>query len=199
MWQAKEAEMRSKMHTMKTNANPATTRSKRRQHKVKKAETTKNANTDSEMLPDSITMKLKKLEYEYIKEFEKKMYAEKCGKACDESMLEKVGQEIESLETVLGNIRKEEEEALIIEKEENFDSVNNKNNDSTYCNNIRIVNGKDSNKAKFKTKIPLPVRKVMKARRRLNLTSNENDQHFTHYDKQYNNVMKSLSQTLYPM
>ena len=172
MWQAKETEMRSKMH---------------------KAETKKMANTDSEILTDSITMKLKELEHEYIKEFEKKMYAEECGKAFDESILEKVGQETENLETVLGNIRKEEEEeALIIEKEDNSDSVNNKNNDSTYCNNIRIANGKDSNKAKFKTEIPLPVRKVMKARRRLNLTSNENDQHFTHYDKQYNNI------TLYP-
>ena len=155
-------------------------------------------NTDSEILPDSITMKLDKLEHEYIKEFDKKMYAEECGKAFDESILEKIGQEIENLETVHGNIRKEEEEALIIEKEDNSDRVNNKNNDSTYCNNIRIANGKDSNKAKFKTKIPLPVRKVMKARRRLNLMSNETDQHFTHYDRQYNNVMKSLRHTLYP-
>ena len=183
MWQAKEAEMRSKMHRLKKNANPATTRSKRRKHEVTKAETKKMAYTDSEILTDNITMKLKELEHEYIKQFEKKMYAEECGKAFDELMLEKVGQEIDNLETVLENIRKEEE-ALMIEKEENSDSVNNNNNDSTYYNNICISNGEDSNKAKFKTKIPLPVRKMMKARRRLDLTSNEKDQHFTYYDKQ---------------
>ena len=103
------------------------------------------------------------------------MYAEECGKAFDESILEKVAQEIDNLETVLGNIRKEEE-ALMIEKEENSDSVNSDNFDSTYYNNIHIANGKDKNKAKFKTKIPLPVKKVMKARRRLDPRSNENDQ-----------------------
>ena len=64
----------------------------------------------------------------------------------------------------------------MIEKEENSDSVNRDNFDSTYYNNIRIANGKDNNKAKFKTKIPLPVGKVMKARRRLDPRSNENDQ-----------------------
>ena len=64
------------------------------------------------------------------------------------------------------------------------DNVNNDNNDCSYYNTIYLSNGKDNAKAKFKTKIPSPIRKVMKARRRLNLTSNENDQHSTHYDKQ---------------
>ena len=38
MWQAREAEMISKMHTLKTNANLATTRSKRRKHKFTRVE-----------------------------------------------------------------------------------------------------------------------------------------------------------------
>ena len=141
------------------------------------------ANTDSEILTDSIMMKLKELEHEYIKQFEEKMYAKECGKAFDESILEKVGQEIENLETVPGNIRKGEE-ALMIEKEVYSDNINNDNNDRSYYNTFYISNGKDNTKAKCKTQIPSPIRKVMKARRRLNLTSNEDDQHSTHYDKQ---------------
>ena len=117
MWQPKEAEMRSKMHILKINANPVTTRPTRRKHKVTKAEFNKMANADSKILRDSITMKLKELEHEYIKEFEKRMYVEECRKFFDESILEKVGQEIDKLETVLRNFRKKEE-ALMIEKEE---------------------------------------------------------------------------------
>ena len=38
VWQAKEAYMRSKMYTLKTNANPDATQSKRRKHKLAKTE-----------------------------------------------------------------------------------------------------------------------------------------------------------------
>ena len=77
MWQGMEAEMKSKMHTLKTNANQATSQSNRRKLKLTKVESRKMAKTDSQILTDSITMKLRELEHEYIREFEKKMYAEK--------------------------------------------------------------------------------------------------------------------------
>ena len=51
MWQAKEAEMRFKMHTLKTNTNPAISRSKRRKHKLTKVETKTMAYTHNEYHP----------------------------------------------------------------------------------------------------------------------------------------------------
>ena len=49
----------------------------------------------------------------------------------------------------------------MIEKEQTSNSINNDSNDSIY-NNIFIANGKDNNKVKFQTKLPLPIRKVKK-------------------------------------
>ena len=80
-------------------------------------------NIDSEILKVSITMELGEPEHEYIKEFEKELYAEENRKAFDESIHETVDQEIENLETALGNIRKEEEEAWKIERGRNSDSI----------------------------------------------------------------------------
>ena len=53
------------------------------------------------------------------------------------------------------------------EKEQNSGSVHNNNNHKIDSNTF--------SRANFKTKIPLPIEKVMKIRRRLNLTSYEND------------------------
>ena len=107
----------------------------------------------------------RELEHEYIKEFEKKMHAAESGKAFDESLLEKIGREIEKQEATLGNINKEED--YMTEKEQNSGSVHNNNNHKIDSNIF--------SRANFKTKIPLPIEKVMKIRRRLNLMSYEND------------------------
>jgi len=72
MGQAKEAYMRSKIHTLKTNANPATTKSKRKKHKLAKTESKQMENTGCEVLTDSIKTQLRELEYDYIKEFKKR-------------------------------------------------------------------------------------------------------------------------------
>ena len=125
------------------------------------------------------------------------MYIEESGKAFDESILGRAGQEIQNLQIAPGYIRTEKE-ALMVEKEQNSDSVHNDNNYTTYCNKIRIANDKDNNKTKFKTKIPLPITMVTKARRRLNLMSHENYQHFTRYDKHVWQSKEELTPTHMP-
>ena len=94
-WQPNEAYIRSKMHTLKANANQVETQSKRRKHKLTKTKSRRLENTGSESLIESNQSKLRELEHEYIKEFEKKMHAAESGTAFDESLLEKIGREIE--------------------------------------------------------------------------------------------------------
>ena len=103
------------MYTLKTNANPFATPSKRRKHKLAKTELKQMGNTDCEVLIDSMKIQLRELEHDYIKEFEKKMHAEEGGKDLDESTLKKIGREIDKLEAALENVGKEEDN--IIEKE----------------------------------------------------------------------------------
>ena len=93
------------------------------------------------------------------------MHAAESGAAFDESRLEKIGREIEKQEAAFGNSNKEED--YMIEKEQNSGSVHNKKNHKIDSNTL--------SRANFKTKIPLPIEKLMKTRRRLNLTSYEND------------------------
>ena len=92
------------------------------------------------------------------------MHAEEGGKDLDESTLKKIGREIDKLEAALENVGKEEDN--IIEKEKNSDT--NNGNHKISSNNI-------CSSTHFKTKIPLSIGKVMKARRRLNLTSDYTD------------------------
>ena len=72
IWQPKEAYIRSKMHTLKANANPVETQSKRRKHKLTKTKSRRFENTGSERFIESNQSKLRELEHEYIEEFEKK-------------------------------------------------------------------------------------------------------------------------------
>ena len=93
------------------------------------------------------------------------MHAAESGKAFDESLLEKIGREIEKQEAAFGNSNKEED--YMIETEQNSGSVHNNKNHKIDSNIF--------SKANFKTKIPLPIEKLMKTRRRPNLTSYEKD------------------------
>ena len=79
IWQPKEAYIRSKMYTLKANANPVETQSKRGNHKLTKTKSRRLENTGSERLIESNQSKLRGLEHEYIKEFEKKMHAAESG------------------------------------------------------------------------------------------------------------------------
>ena len=62
IWQAKEACMRSKMYTLKTNAKPAATKSKRQKYKLGKTESKQMENTGCEVLTDSIKTQRRELE-----------------------------------------------------------------------------------------------------------------------------------------
>ena len=79
------------MCTLKTNANKVTTQPKRKRQNLIKAESRQMGNTGCEMLNDSIEIKRRELEKEYIKEFENKMHAEERGEAFDELILEQIG------------------------------------------------------------------------------------------------------------
>ena len=79
--------------------------------------------------------------------------------------LKSVVEWLTKLDTSFGNIYKEE--GFVNEKEQNFDSVYDNSNHKTDSNTF--------SRANFKTKIPLPIGKVKKAGRRLNLTSHENE------------------------
>ena len=116
VWQAKEPHIRSKMYTLKTHANPAATQPKRKKCKLAKTKSKQMVNTGCEVFIASIKIQHRELEQDYIKEFEKKIYAEEGGKDFDESTLEKTGGEIDKLEAVLGNISKEEDNIIKTEK-----------------------------------------------------------------------------------
>ena len=58
-------------------------------------------NTGCKVFTASIKIQRRELEQDYIKEFEKKIYAEEGGKDFDESTLENIGREIDKLEAVL--------------------------------------------------------------------------------------------------
>ena len=112
MWKAKEAHIRSKMYTLKTHANPAATQPKRKKCKLAKTESKQMENTGCEVFTASIKIQRRELEQDYIKEFEKQNYAEEGGKDFAESILEKIGREIDKLEAVLGNVSKEEDNII---------------------------------------------------------------------------------------
>ena len=112
--------VRPKMCTLKTNAKRVTTQPKKKRQKLTKAESKQMENTGSEILNDSIEVKRRELEKEYIKEFEKRMHADERGEAFAELILEQIGKKIEELETALENINKEEED-YTIEKENKSD------------------------------------------------------------------------------
>ena len=65
-----------------------------------------------------------------------------------------------------------EEDDCMIENEKNFDCANY---DKNHIIDKNICINKYKIRAKYMTKIPLPIKNVTKARRRLNLTSYEGD------------------------
>ena len=69
------------MCTLKTNANRVTTQPKPKRRKLTKAEARQMENTGCEIVNDSIEVKRRELEKEYLKEFERKMLTGERGKA----------------------------------------------------------------------------------------------------------------------
>ena len=93
--------------------------------------------------------------------------------AFDESVLEQIGTDIEKLEAALGTIAKGQD-YIIEKKEKNSDTLDN-DTFHRFDNISTIANSRGKIKTNFKTKIPLPIRKLMKARRKLILASHESD------------------------
>ena len=150
------------VYTQSTRKSSCNT-TKEKKCKLAKTESKQMENTGCKVFTASIKIQRRELEQDYIKEFEKKIYAEEGGKDFDESTLEKIGREIYKLEAVLGNVSKEKDN--IIKKEKNSDTNNG---------NHKINRNNTCSRTHFKTNIPLRVGKVMKTRR-LNLTSDYSD------------------------
>ena len=117
LWPEKEVNVRSIMHTLKTNANPILMQSSRKKHKLTETAFRKMEDKDREIsTAENITMQIREEEHEDIKEFENKMPTEERGEAFDKSVLEQIGTDIEKLEAALATIAKEQD--YIIEKKD---------------------------------------------------------------------------------
>ena len=164
IWQVNETKMKSKMRTFKIPPDSVMEKLDQENRDAKKTASKKKVTTKHhlkekkyEVCPDNTMSNIRELESEYIKEFEKMMHAEDNGEFFDKSALEKIGADIEKLEKVLGTTTN------------NYDC--NRNDD----NNIQYRFKETDIKAKPRTKIPMPIKltKLAKARRKLNLTSDE--------------------------
>ena len=164
IWQVNETKMKSKMRTFKIPPDSVMEKLDQENRDVKKTASKKKVTTKHHLkekkykvCPDNTISNIRELESEYIKEFEKMMHAEENGEFFDKSALEKIGADIDKLEKVLGTTTN------------NYDC--NRNDD----NNIQYRFKETDIKAKPRTKIPMPIKltKLAKARRKLNLTSDE--------------------------
>ena len=164
IWRVNETKMKSKMRTFKIPPDSVMEKLDQENRDVKKTASKKKVTTKHhlkekkyEICPDNTISNIRELESEYIKEFEKMMHAEENGEFFYKSALEKIGADIDKLEKVLGTTTN------------NYDC--NRNDD----NNIQYRFKETDIKAKPRTKIPMPIKltKLAKARRKLNLTSDE--------------------------
>ena len=114
---------------------------------------------------------IRELEHKYIEESEKVMRAEENNEFFDKSTLERIGQKLDKLEKVFGAITCERD---YCKTQVNFSfgtdiETNCSRNDDNKASRIKRMDIK----ANHNTKIPIRVKKIAKARRRLNLTSHE--------------------------
>ena len=165
MWQHTEALIRSQLRTFKTKSNHS--KSKLNKEKCKSISRPPKPsaiqdNSETEQTRDSkctqLLTNIKQCEYEYIKEFEKKIAAEENGEDFDHSALERIGTELESLEIAL----KASQEIAKPQDDDDFNS--NLNNHET----IREIKGVGIKK-KFRSCIPIPIDEIVQVRRKLNL------------------------------
>ena len=116
---------------------------------------------------------IRELEHKYIEESEKEMRAEENNDFFYKSTQERVGQKLDKLEKVLGAITGKREYCKTqVDLSSGTDTESNcSRHDDNKVSRIK----KMDIKANYNTKIPIPVKKMAKARRRLNLTSHEYD------------------------
>ena len=149
MWQHIEALMRSQLRTFKRTNNDRKPKNNEEEYKSIRTAPKPSAvaeNFKTEEIPCSKCTQLlndiKQREYEYIKEFEKKINAEENGENFDSSALEKIGAELDALEIAL----KESQKTSKSQDDENYNR--NLNNNTTPCE----IKGMGI-KTKFKSRI----------------------------------------------
>ena len=129
-------------------------------------------NTDDgeqEGLIDNTLAILREHERAYMEDLEGKMHAEESGEFFNNSALEKIGGNIDKLEKVLGNHNNSNNYA----NGKKPNAIVDNSDDSSRADTVSLTNFEE--KIGLRTKIPIPVRKLMTAKRKLNLASRDND------------------------
>ena len=114
---------------------------------------------------------IRELEHKCIEESEKMMRAAEKNEFFNKSTLERIGQKLDKFEKVFGAITGERD---FCKTQVDFSSgtdieSNCSRNDDNKASRIKRMDIK----ASHTTKIPIPIKKIAKARRRLNLTSHK--------------------------
>ena len=108
---------------------------------------------------------IRELEHKYIEESEKMMRAEENNEFFDKSTLERIGQKLDKLEKVFGAITGERDYCktqVDFSSGTDLESNCTRNDDNKASRITRM-----DIKVNHNTKIPIPVKKIAKARRRL--------------------------------
>ena len=168
IWQDKEANMRSNIDTNIIPNSIEQDSNDESRHVTKR--TLKNVEDgEQEVLTDNTLAILREHERAYMEELERKMHAEESGEFFDDSALEKIGGNIDKLEKVLGTHNNRNKCANGKRPDARIDS----SDDCRRADTAEVPNFED--KIGLRTKIPIPVRKLMRAKRKLNLASHDND------------------------
>ena len=168
IWQDKEANIRSNIDTNIIPNSIERDSNEESRHVTKR--TLKNVEDgEQEVLTDNTLAILREHERAYMEELERKMHAEESGEFFDDSALEKIGGNIDKLEKVLGTHNNRNKCANGKRPDARIDS----SDDCSRADTAEVPNFED--KIGLRTKIPIPDRKLMRAKRKSNLASHDND------------------------
>ena len=166
IWQGNEALLRSKLSTFKTNSNSVKPRCNRKESNdtnkapspaIPKEKPCKDQPASSKQI-DTIN-KIRQRESEYMKETSEMIKAEENGEEFDTSTILKLGAEIDILQKKL-------EDSTC--KEASLDVKNEFNSGAASNNNVKHEAKRNGVGTKFKSNIPVPIKNMIKIRRKLN-------------------------------
>ena len=178
IWQANEEKIKSKMRIFKTPPDSEVRKLHKETRNVFKTMSKKidvaehpSEKKKCEVDAEDTMSNIRELERKYIEESEKMMRAEENNEFFDKSTLERIGQKLDKLEKVFGAITGERDYCKTqVDFSSGTDIESNcSRNDDNKASRIKRMDIK----ANHNTKIPIRVKKIAKARRRLNLTSHE--------------------------
>lgn len=166
IWQGNEALLRSKLSTFKTNSNSVKTKCNRKEsNKTNKAPNPtipkENPCKDQPTSPKYIDTvnKIRQRESQYMKEISKMIKAEENSEDFDTSTILKLGAEIDTLQKKLeGSTCKE----VSLGAKNDFNSRVDSND------NVKHEAKRTGTRKKFKSNIPVPIKNMIKVRRKLN-------------------------------